>query len=155
MATAATAAAPSLPDPKSVGQLVAGLQRVAEDDRDGEGDERRGDRTFQMPAAAIGDGGVFLLQRCSLGRGNEQPKLSDPKVACTRRHKGFFALGALDLLAQQLEAKPVLLGGSEFGLRLGKIGSGCGEGGAVARVKVGVGQETFEPPDLLVERAYP
>ena len=56
-------------DPERVDQLIAGLECVAENDRDRERDQGRRDRTFQQPAAALGDNCVSLLQRCGLSRG--------------------------------------------------------------------------------------
>jgi hypothetical protein len=51
------------PDPERVGELIAGLERVAENDRDRERDQRRRDRTFEQPAAALGDNRI----RCCKG----------------------------------------------------------------------------------------
>ena len=106
-----------------VDQLIAGLECVAENDRDRERDHGRRDRTFQQPAAAHGDNCVSLLQRCGLSRGavgNASAPIG--KVATSRRDWGLFASDAFDRLAQHLETEPVFLRSRKLGLGLGELG---------------------------------
>jgi len=143
-------------DPERVGQLVAGLERVAENDRDGEHDQRRRDRTFEQPAAALGDNRISLLQGLIfLEKAGSQGNVIGSESGQRAARLGSFRLGALDFLAQHLEPEPIFFRRGKIGLDLGELGSHSRESAPVAGVEIGIGELAFDLPDPIVERVDP
>ena len=49
-------------DPERVSQLVAGLQRISQDDRNGEPEERRGDRSLKQHSTTVSHERIFPIE---------------------------------------------------------------------------------------------